>query len=197
MSASFDRLKAEILNCHRCTLSKTRNHVIFGEGNPNAEIFIIGEGPGKVEDLKGRPFVGPSGQLLDKILAVCGFSREKHVFISNIVKCRPPNNRIPAIEETQACLPWLYEQLEMVDPKIIVLLGATALKNMAGNHHRITREHGQWLTVRNRLAMPVYHPSALLRDPRLKRPTWEDYKNIVRKYRQMVDRDHFSSFIRE
>lgn len=178
MSPRFDQLKTEILNCHRCNLSQTRNHVIFGEGNPKAEIFIIGEGPGKVEDLQGRPFVGPSGQLLDKILAACGFTREKHVFISNIVKCRPPNNRTPAIEETQACLPWLHEQIELINPKIIILLGATALKNMAGNNYRITRDHGQWLNLCNRLAMPVYHPSALLRDPRLKRPTWRIVKKL-------------------
>lgn len=103
---------------------------------------------------------------------------------------------MPSKEETQACLPWLFEQIEMVNPQIIILLGSTALKNMAGDHHRITREHGQWLTVRNRLAMPVYHPSALLRDPRLKRPTWEDFKTIVRKYRQVVDADHFSPYIK-
>jgi DNA polymerase len=192
---SFESLKSEILNCHKCRLSQTRNHVIFGEGNPTAGIFVIGEAPGRVEDIQGRPFVGPSGQLLDKIFAACGFTRDKHVFISNIVKCRPPNNRVPTPDEVKTCIPWLYQQIELVDPKIIILLGATALKNMAGQHHRITSEHGQWITVGERLAMPVYHPSALLRDPGLKRPTWEDFKKIVHKYRELVNPDHYSAHV--
>jgi len=192
---SFNSLKTEILNCHRCKLSQTRNHAIFGEGNSNAEIFIIGEAPGKVEDIQGRPFVGPSGQLLDKIFAACGFTREAHVFISNIVRCRPPNNRVPTPDEVKTCIPWLYQQIELVNPKIIILLGATALKNMAGQHHRITMEHGQWINVRDRLAMPVYHPSALLRDPGLKRPTWEDFKKVVHKYRELVNPDHYSAHV--
>ncbi|MBN2435157.1 MAG: uracil-DNA glycosylase [Spirochaetes bacterium] len=191
----FNSLKTEILNCNRCALSATRNNVIFGEGNPKADIFIIGEAPGKVEDIQGRPFVGPSGQLLDRILEACGFTRETHIFISNIIKCRPPNNRVPTADEVKTCMPWLYRQIELVDPKIIILLGATALKNMVGQNHRITREHGSWITLNNRLAMPVYHPSALLRDPGLKRPTWDDFKMVVHKYREMVNPDHFSEHV--
>lgn len=195
MRDEFQNLKSEVLSCTRCGLSQTRNHVIFGEGNPNAGVFIIGEAPGRDEDLKGRPFVGKSGQLLDKILDACGFSREEHVFISNIVKCRPPDNRVPSTQESETCIPWLFRQIELVNPAIIVLLGATAFKTLAGQQHRISRERGQWLSVKDRLAMPVYHPSALLRNPGLKRETWEDFKNIVFKYRELVNSAHYSAHV--
>ena len=188
-------LKQEILSCTKCTLSKTRNHVIYGEGNENAPILIIGEAPGRDEDLQGRPFVGKSGQLLDKILEACGFNRNEHVFISNIVKCRPPDNRVPTPQEAEVCMPYLLKQIELINPTILILLGATALKYMAGSEHRITRERGNWLNVQGRLAMPVYHPAALLRDPSLKRPTWEDFKTIVHKYRELVDSKHFSNHV--
>jgi uracil-DNA glycosylase family 4 len=192
---SLESLEKEVLNCHKCSLAKTRNHVIFGEGNPHAPIFLIGEAPGMDEDLKGRPFVGRSGHLLDKILNACGFTRTQHVFISNVVKCRPPGNRVPTPEEVEKCKPYLLQQIEWIDPQILILLGATALKNLAGPESRITRIRGTWLHIANRLAMPVYHPSALLRDPALKRDTWEDFKKIVHKYRQMVDPAHYSAFV--
>jgi len=191
----IDILREEILRCSLCGLSKTRNNVIFGEGNLNAEIMIIGEAPGRDEDMQGRPFVGKSGQLLDKILDACGFTRMEHLFISNIVKCRPPDNRVPAPEEAAICMPWLHRQIEIIDPKILVLLGATALKYMAGPDHRITRERGSWITIQGRLAMPVFHPAALLRNPGLKRDTWEDYKKIVFKYRELVDPKHYSAYV--
>jgi len=192
---SLELLKKEVLNCHKCGLAKTRNHVIFGEGNIHAPIFIIGEAPGRDEDLKGRPFVGYSGQLLDRILDACGFNRRDHVFISNIIKCRPPGNRVPSSEEARDCKPFLLKQIELIDPKILILLGATALKNMIGPELRITRIRGHWIEFDNRLAMPVYHPSALLRDPALKRDAWEDFKKIVLKYRQIVDPMHYSAHI--
>lgn len=188
-------LNADIQKCTKCELHKTRNHVIFGEGNFKAEIMIIGEAPGREEDLQGRPFVGKSGQLLDKILAACGFTREEHVFISNIVKCRPPDNRVPTSQEANICKPWLLNQMELINPKIIILLGATALKYMAGPEHRITRERGTWINCYDRLAMPVYHPAALLRDPSLKQDTWEDYKKIVIKYRELVNPNHYSAHV--
>jgi len=191
----MELLKKEILLCTRCELSRSRNHVIFGEGNPNAGILIIGEAPGRDEDLQGRPFVGKSGQLLDKILAACGFTRDEHVFISNIVKCRPPDNRVPTPQEAAICIPWLLKQIELINPKILILLGATALKYMAGPDHKITRERGKWLNIQGRLAMPVYHPAALLRDPSLKRDTWEDFKKIVFKYRELVNPKHYSAHI--
>jgi uracil-DNA glycosylase len=195
MNAESDTLKEEILNCTKCELAKTRNHVIFGEGNSNAGILVIGEAPGRDEDIQGRPFVGKSGQLLDKILAACGFTRSEHVFISNIIKCRPPDNRIPKPEEAAACMPWLLKQLEQVDPKIVILLGATALKYMVGADHRITRERGKWLNLNGRPAMPVYHPAALLRDPALKNDTWQDFKKIVYKYRELIDPQHYSAHV--
>jgi DNA polymerase len=191
----FNSLKNEILHCTKCELAKTRKHVIFGEGNANAEILIIGEAPGRDEDIQGRPFVGASGQLLDKILDACGFTRKEHVFISNIVKCRPPGNRVPTPYEAGICMPWLLKQIELINPKILILLGATALKYMAGPEHKITRERGNWFMWVNRLAMPVYHPAALLRDPGLKPDTWEDFKKIIFKYRELVDPEHYSAYV--
>lgn len=191
----LEALKKEVLNCNKCGLAKTRNHVIFGEGNSHAPILIIGEAPGRDEDLQGRPFVGYSGQLLDKILDACGFNRNHHVYISNIIKCRPPGNRVPYPEEIEKCKPLLLQQIELINPKILILLGATALKNMIGPDMRITKLRGNWIPWKNRLAMPVYHPSALLRNPALKRDTWEDFKKIVFKYRQIVDHSHYSAHI--
>ena len=195
MDSEIELLKEEVLQCSKCELAKLRHHVIFGEGNPEGGIFIIGEAPGRDEDLQGRPFVGKSGQLLDKILAACGFTRIEHVFISNIVKCRPPDNRVPTPCEASVCMPWLLKQIEIINPKILVLLGATALKYMAGEGYKITRDHGRWLDWQNRLAMPVYHPAALLRDPALKRDTWTDFKKIFYKYCEVVNPQHHSPYI--
>lgn len=191
----LEDLKKQVISCKKCTLSKKRNHVVFGEGNRHAPIFIIAEAPGKDEDLQGRPFVGKSGQLLDKILDACGFNRTDHVYISNIVKCRPPGNRTPFSDETDSCMPYLIKQIELIDPSIIIMLGATALKNMFNAHMKITKVRGQWLTYDNRLAMPVFHPAALLRNPALKRETWEDFKKIVFKYREIIDAEHYSEHV--
>jgi len=185
MDQKFESLNEEILKCTKCGLS-----------HPHAGIFIIGEAPGREEDMIGKPFVGKSGVLLERILYVCGFSREEHVFISNIVRCRPPDNRPPTPQEAAACVPWLLKQIEMVDPKIIILLGATALKHMVGPDYRITHDHGTWLTCKNKLAMPVYHPAALLRNPQLKQDTWEDFKKIVYKYRELIDPHHYTPYIK-
>lgn len=191
----LESLRNKVLTCRQCALSQTRNNVIFGEGFGNAEIMIIGEAPGRDEDMQGRPFVGLSGQLLDKILDACGFTRREHVYISNIVKCRPPDNRVPSPAEAEICLPWLLNQIEIINPKIMILLGATALKYMTGPNLRITRDHGKWISCYDRLTMPVYHPAALLRDPRLKRDTWEDFKNVVFKYRELIDPHHYSAHV--
>ncbi|MEA1899045.1 MAG: uracil-DNA glycosylase [Bacteroidota bacterium] len=192
---NLKEINLEIQECRKCPLEKTRNHVIVGEGPQNAPIMIIGEAPGRDEDLQGRPFVGKSGQLLDKILEACGFNRKEHVYISNILKCRPPGNRTPQPEEIAACQPWLMKQVELIDPKIIILLGATALKTLVGKDQRITLVRGQWLVWSGRPTMPVFHPSALLRNPGLKRPTWEDYKKIVHKYRELVNSSHYSAHV--
>ncbi|MCK5079159.1 MAG: uracil-DNA glycosylase [Bacteroidales bacterium] len=188
-------LRDEALQCTKCPLSKSRNKLVFGEGNPDAGIFMIGEGPGYDENEQGRPFVGRSGQLLDKILNACGFNRQEHIYIGNIVKCRPPGNRNPSPEEAATCMPYLMKQIEIVDPKIIILLGATALKYMIDPDLRITKIRGQWTEHNGRLFMPVYHPSALLRNPALKKETWEDYKNVVRKYRELVDGGHECEYV--
>jgi len=192
----MEQLKARILNCTACELSKTRNHAIWGEGNPNAEILIIGEAPGADEDRIGRPFVGKSGQLLDKILVACGFNRQEHVFLSNILRCRPPANRVPKEEEVNECITYLYEQIELVNPKIIIPLGATALKRLLKDDSlKITKIHGNWINWENRLVMPVFHPAALLRNPGLKRETWDDFKKVVNKYRELVNPDHYSEHV--
>ncbi|MCK4662401.1 MAG: uracil-DNA glycosylase [Bacteroidales bacterium] len=194
MTDEFEIIRKEISSCTKCDLSKTRKNVVFGEGNRFAEIMLIGEGPGYYEDIQGIPFVGKSGQLLDKILDVCGFTRKEHVFIGNIVKCRPPNNRDPLPIERETCLPYLLKQIELIDPKIIILLGATALKGLVDANARITKVRGEWLTWKNRLVMPTYHPSALLRNPKLKKDVWEDFKKIVNKYREIVNYMHHSNY---
>ncbi len=190
----FELLKQEVNQCTKCALSKTRTNVVFGEGSQNAGIMLIGEGPGYYEDQQGRPFVGKSGQLLDKILDVCGFTRKEHVFIGNIVKCRPPNNRDPLPEERESCLPYLYKQIEMIEPKIIILLGATALKGLIDPNAKITKVRGEWLNWNDRLVMPTFHPSALLRNEKLKRPVWEDFKKVVAKYRELINKEHYSKY---
>ncbi|HCC71789.1 MAG TPA: uracil-DNA glycosylase [Bacteroidales bacterium] len=191
----MEQLEQEVLSCTKCDLHRTRHNVIFGEGNISARILIIGEAPGHDEDMIGRPFVGKSGQMLDKILAACGFTRQQHVYISNIVKCRPPGNRIPTDDETKTCVPYLFKQIEIIDPLILIPLGASALRVFFGKEYRITKVRGNWLNWYNKMVMPVYHPAALLRNPNLKRDTWEDYKKIVRKYRELVDPQHYSEYV--
>ena len=191
----MEELKQEVLSCTKCGLHKTRHNVIFGEGNKNAKILIIGEAPGHDEDMIGRPFVGKSGQLLDRILEACGFTREKHVYISNIVKCRPPGNRVPTDQEARTCIPYLMKQIELIHPLILLPLGASALRVFFGKEYRITQVRGNWLNWYDKLVMPVYHPAALLRNPNLKRDTWEDYKKVVHKYRELVDPQHHSDHV--
>jgi len=195
METEFEQLRQEVENCQKCPLFKSRNKVVFGSGNPNAKIFLIGEGPGYDEDRTGVAFVGKSGQLLDKILAACNFTREKHVFIGNIVKCRPPQNRNPEIEEMAACLPYLLRQIELVKPSIIITLGATAIKGLIDKNAKITKERGNWKIWNNILVMPTFHPSALLRNPSLKKDTWEDFKKVILKYRELVDNNHSCKYI--
>ena len=195
MNNEFEKLKAEVENCTKCSLSNSRTKVVFGEGNPEADILLIGEGPGYDEDIKGLPFVGRSGQLLDKILSACGFNRKEHVFIGNIVKCRPPQNRAPLPEERLACIPYLLKQIELINPKIIILLGATALQGLIDPNARISIERGNWKTWNNRLVMPTYHPAALLRNQNLKKDVWEDFKKVVLKYRELVNPKHSSEYL--
>ncbi len=183
---ALQQLKTKCIKCTRCNLHKTRNNVVFGEGNPASGILLIGEAPGRNEDLKARPFVGRSGKLLDKILEANGFSREENVFISNIVKCRPPENRLPSNNERQTCLPWLNDQIEIINPKIIVLLGATALNGLIDKQLKISTARGTWIQWKERLVMPVYHPAALLRNPKLNDKMIEDFKTIARTYQKKI-----------
>jgi uracil-DNA glycosylase len=183
-------LQIEVQECTKCKLSETRENVVFGAGNPNASIMLIGEGPGQREDELGIPFVGKSGELLDNILNACGFSRENHVFIGNIVKCRPPNNRDPLPEEKEQCIEFLYRQIEMINPPILVLLGRVALQGLIDPKASITKMRGEWIEWKGRLVMPTYHPSALLRNPKLKYDARDDFKKIVEKYQELVDSEH-------
>jgi len=189
-------LKLEVKECSKCRLSLTRTNTVFGMGNINAGIMIIGEGPGQQEDEQGLPFVGKSGQLLDKILQACGFNRNDHVFIANIVKCRPPNNRDPKPDEREACIEYLMRQIKLIQPAIIVLLGRTALQGLINPELSITRLRGQWMMWNNINVMPTYHPSALLRNPNLKTETWNDFKMIVGKYIELVDSSFVPAYIK-
>lgn len=188
------KLENEARVCTRCPLHDRRTQSVFGTGNPFSELMVIGEGPGEEEDKQGLPFVGKSGQLLDKILAAGGFSRQENVYIANIVKCRPPDNREPMPEERAACLPFLLLQIEIIRPSIIILLGATALKGLIDPNGKITQVRGKWMEWNHIHVMPTYHPSALLRNPELKKDTWEDIKLVVQKYQQVVDPTHKSPF---
>ena len=178
-------------NCHRCNLDATRTNVVISRGNPTAPIVIIGEGPGQMEDETGLPFVGRAGQLLEKILASVNLDVEKDVYICNIVKCRPPNNRTPTTEESEACKPYVFEQIRLVDPKIILLTGATAVRGITGIKKGITKLRGEWLTWEGYLCMPILHPAYLLRNPSKavgspKWLMWQDIQLIRKKLDELT-----------
>lgn len=166
--------------CHRCALGENRTNAVVGEGNLNADLMVVGEGPGQVEDETGRPFVGRSGELLDKILAAVHLTRDRDVFICNVVKCRPPGNRDPKDEEALACSGYLMEQIRLVDPKIILLTGKIALRNLLGVKDGITKVRGQWYERDGRLYMPIFHPAYLLRNPSREKgkPKWLMWQDI-------------------
>lgn len=174
-------LVEEVTNCTKCPLAQSRTHVVFGEGNLHARLMFVGEGPGKDEDLQGRPFVGRAGQLLDAMLEAIDIKRAE-VYITNIVKCRPPNNRVPAPAEARACLPYLRNQVAIVKPKIIVCLGATAAKYIIDPNFKITQQRGQWIERKGYYIIATFHPAAILRDPSKKKPAWEDFILIKEKY---------------
>jgi DNA polymerase len=164
-------------NCTKCDLCLKRKNVVLGEGSINSEIMFIGEGPGEVEDNLGRPFVGPAGKLLDKMIDAIGLKRED-VYICNIVKCRPPQNRVPTKDEMDKCMDFLRNQVAIVRPKIIVCLGATAAKGIISSDFQITRQRGQWIERKGYKIIATFHPAALLRDTTKKIPAWEDFKRI-------------------
>jgi uracil-DNA glycosylase len=176
--------------CYRCGLGETRTHAVVGRGNQNALIMIVGEGPGQHEDETGLPFVGRSGQLLEKILASVRLDTEKDVYISNVVKCRPPENRVPSAKEMNACKPYIFEQIRLIEPKIILLTGATAVKGLIGDQGSMTSIRGKWIEWQGRLCMPIFHPSYLLRNPSRERGgpkwlMWQDIQAVRAKYDEL------------
>jgi DNA polymerase len=175
---TLEALKKQAMNCHLCELSKSRQNVVFGEGNENAEILFVGEGPGANEDAQGRPFVGKSGELLTKMIEnVLELSRED-VYIANIVKCRPPGNRTPTSDEAYTCRPYLIKQIELIRPKLIVTLGSTAYQYLTEDSTPITKIRGTIHKQEAYTIIPTYHPSYLLRNPSAKKEVFEDLKKI-------------------
>ena len=178
MNTSWPTLTEAVFACEKCRLCQTRTNVVLGEGDLHAPLMFIGEGPGQQEDETGRPFVGKAGQLLDEMLSLVGLSREKNVYICNIVKCRPPQNRVPEADERAACMDYLRQQVALVRPKVIVCLGSTPTRALLGEQMRITRDRGVWQLKKGVWFMPTYHPAALLRDADKKRPAWADFQAI-------------------
>ena len=172
---TWEELKSACMACSKCRLCETRTNVVFGDGNPGAEVLFIGEGPGEQEDLTGLPFVGRAGKLLDAMLASIGLEREQ-VYIANIVKCRPPQNRDPLPAEAEACMPWLLEQIRLVNPRIIVCLGRVAACRLIRPDFKISVEHGSWHEFEGRKITATYHPAALLRDPSRRGDAFEDLR---------------------
>jgi len=177
---NWEELIKECSNCTRCGLADTRTNIVIERGNRKAPMMLVGEGPGEQEDLQGRPFVGPAGQLLDLLLEALMFKEEDY-YICNIVKCRPPQNRVPSDDEAEKCLPFLRNQVALVRPRIIVCLGATAMKYIVDRDARITQIRGQWIERKGYWIIPTFHPAALLRDPSKKVLMWEDFKKIRQK----------------
>ena len=175
MPDELEELEKICKNCTLCDLAKTRTNVVFGEGNPNAKLMFIGEGPGEMEDKTGRPFVGRAGKLLTKIInTVLGLDRSD-VYIANIVKCRPPNNRVPTIEEAQTCKPYLLKQIEIINPEILVCLGKTAFMYLLDSDMPISKVRGQIFEYKGKKVIPTYHPSFLLRNPSAKKESYKDF----------------------
>jgi len=177
--AALIALREHIGDCTRCRLSKGRTKLVFGVGNPDADIMFVGEGPGADEDAQGEPFVGRAGQLLNNMISAMGIRRED-VYIANVVKCRPPNNRAPEKDETDTCSPFLMQQIDIVKPKVIVALGATAAKNLLVMNDSMGALRGRWYDFRGTKLVVTYHPAYLLRDPRQKKETWKDLQMVMK-----------------
>lgn len=174
----LNSLQTHLEGCTRCKLCEKRKTIVFGEGNPKAQIMFIGEGPGADEDDQGRPFVGKAGQLLTKIIEAMGLSRDE-VYIANVVKCRPPGNRNPEPEEIASCMPFLQKQIEFVQPQFILCLGKFAAQTVLETHMPISKIRGQFFEKNGIQIMPVFHPAYLLRNPSMKRVMWEDCKKVM------------------
>ena len=183
---NFQNLEKNCLSCVRCSLSTTRINVVFGRGNPKAKLFIIGEGPGQQEDEEGVAFVGRAGKMLDSVFSSVGIDTNKDCYISNIVKCRPPNNRKPLANEVSECIPWLTQQIKLIKPKVIVLAGSTAVQSYLNIDEPISKLRGTWIIKENIKFMPIFHPSYLLRNPSKEKGkpkwlTWEDLKKVKKE----------------
>jgi uracil-DNA glycosylase len=165
-------------DCRRCKLHKARHKIVFGDGNPNAQLVFIGEGPGADEDAQGLPFVGRAGKLLTQMIEAMGLQR-KDVYICNVVKCRPPENRTPEPDEVETCSPYLLRQVDVINPKVLVCLGAVAAKTLLQTNRGITQYRGQWLEWRGRKLMATYHPAYLLRNPAAKSEVWKDLQKVM------------------
>lgn len=185
MYQTWEELERDCLLCEKCPLREGRTQVVFGVGNRNAKVLFIGEGPGEQEDLQGKPFVGRSGQYLDKMLASVGLTREKDLYIGNIVKCRPPHNRDPLPEEQDACIDWLRAQTALIKPKIIVCLGRIAAMKIIRSDFKITKEHGIFYEKNGVLMMATLHPAALLRNPAAKPGALEDFVRLREKMEEL------------
>jgi len=175
----LETLARMIRACNRCPLAGTRTNAVPGEGSPGARVLFVGEGPGQVEDETGRPFVGPAGQLLDELLASIGLARAD-VFITNIVKCRPPRNRAPLPDEREACKPYLGKQIEFIRPLVLCTLGGPALAVVGGTENSISRQHGTIIPKKHYRLLPLYHPAAALHNPNLRSTQFEDIKELRR-----------------
>lgn len=184
MYDNWEKLEDSLKDCKKCKLCSNRTNIVFGTGNKEAEIMFIGEGPGEDEDLQGEPFVGKAGKLMNMAFDILGIDR-KEIYIANIVKCRPPGNRNPEQDEATACLDYLRNQVVLVKPRIIVLLGSIALKNILGQEYGITASRGKWVEKRGIWYMPTWHPAALLRDETKKIDFINDLKLVLEKERQL------------
>ena len=182
----FQILQNECSTCVKCSLSTTRKNVVFGRGNPNSKLFVVGEGPGQQEDEQGLAFVGRAGKMLDSVFLSVGIDTNEDCYISNIVKCRPPINRKPLANEVKECLPWLNEQIELIKPKVIVLAGSTAVQSYLNIDEPISKLRGKWIVKEDIKYMPIFHPSYLLRNPSKEKGkpkwlTWQDLKKVKKE----------------
>ena len=187
MADTWESLRAECEQCRECALCQQRRNVVFGTGNPQAEILLVGEGPGANEDAQGVPFVGRAGQLLDDMLAIIGLDRSK-IYIANIVKCRPPGNRDPLNVEQDACIGYPRRQMALMQPKLLICLGRIAATRLIDEKFKITRDHGMWYDVDGMRATAIYHPAALLRDVSRRPETFDDLKSIQQEIGRVCQR---------
>ena len=187
MYDNWEKLKSDCYSCQGCELAPTRTNLVFGIGNEKAEVLFIGEGPGEQEDLKGEPFVGRSGQLLDKYLDAIGLDRKKNIYIANMVKCRPPQNRDPQPAEQDACIGWLREQVRLMKPKIIVCVGRISAQRLIGADFKVTKQHGEFIEKNGVLMMGTFHPAALLRNPNQKPQALEDFLRLRDKINEVCE----------